>query len=147
MKPQTVINNPIETEKFSKIKLKTFSLSFGSQLFKALGDTSRLRILHLLFAQPDLSISDIEVILDFTQTKVARLVILLKNAGLVQSKRREHWVLYQIKDEASELIGYVMDFLQKDPVLQEDLINCNNMASNRELSRIKLNERLYKSQP
>lgn len=121
-------------------------MSFGAQLFKALGDSSRLRILHLLYSQPDLSISDIEVILDFTQTKVARLVILLKNAGLVQSRRREQWVLYQIKDEASELIGYVMDFLQKDPVLQDDLANCQNMASNRELSRIKLNERFYKSQ-
>jgi ArsR family transcriptional regulator len=142
----SLLTNPNEAEKFSTIKLKTFSLSFGAQLFKALGDSSRLRILHLLYSQPDLSISDIEVILDFTQTKVARLVILLKNAGLVQSRRREQWVLYQIKDEASELIGYVMDFLQKDPVLQDDLANCQNMASNRELSRIKLNERFYKSQ-
>ncbi|HRH35643.1 MAG TPA: metalloregulator ArsR/SmtB family transcription factor [Catalimonadaceae bacterium] len=142
----SLLTNPNEAEKFSTIKLKTFSLSFGAQLFKALGDSSRLRILHLLYSQPDLSISDIEVILDFTQTKVARLVILLKNAGLVQSRRREQWVLYQIKDEASELIGYVMDFLQKDPELQDDLANCQNMASNRELSRIKLNERFYKSQ-
>lgn len=130
-------------EKFSNVKIKKFGLAYGAQLFKALGDTSRLRILHLLYQMPELSISDLEVILEFTQTKVARLMMLLKNAGLVQSRRQDYWVLYQIKEEAGELIGFLIAHIQKDPILLSDLAACENMASNRELSVIKLAGKLY----
>ena len=44
----------------------------------------------------ELSISDLEHILDFTQTKTSRHLIYLKNAGLVGSRRVDQWTFYYI---------------------------------------------------
>lgn len=134
---------PSESEKSTTLKLKSVSLAFGAQIFSALGDVSRLRILHLLYHRDALSISDLEVILEFTQTKAARLMGLLKNAGLVVGRREYHWVLYSIKEEAMDFIGYNLDFMQKDPILLRDLAYCDHMRSNRELSVVKIENKGY----
>jgi ArsR family transcriptional regulator len=76
-----------ESGRGPSLRLKNISLSSGTQVFKALADESRLRILNLLLFKDDLSISDLELLLDFTQTKTARLMGILKGAGLIQSKR------------------------------------------------------------
>jgi len=131
-------------EKTSVLKLKNFSLSFGTQIFKALGDESRLRILNLMFYKEELTISDLELILDFTQTKTARLMGILKNAGLVQSKRKDHWVFYRIKYEASELLSELLLFMEKDPRFLEDLALCKVLETNRELIVNKLALKQYK---
>lgn len=141
------IFNPGDSEKPSTLKLKSVNLAFGAQIFSALGDVSRLRILNLLYHRQELSISDMEVILEFTQTKVARLMAILKNAGLVQSRREYHWVLYQIKEEALDFVGDNLEFIQKDPILLKDLAWCDHMRSNRELSIVKLENKGYKGLP
>jgi ArsR family transcriptional regulator len=133
-----------EAEKFSSLKLKNFSLPFGVQLFKALGDESRIRILHILFHKGELSITDLELIMDFTQTKAARLVGVLKNANLIQSRRVDHWVLYKVKEEAMELLGQILEYMEKEPVFQSDLFTCEALSSNRELSINKLAMKQYK---
>jgi ArsR family transcriptional regulator len=51
------------------MKLKNFGLTFGEQIFKSLSDQARVRILHLLLKNGEMTISDLEHILDFTQTK------------------------------------------------------------------------------
>jgi DNA-binding transcriptional ArsR family regulator len=132
-----------ENEKSPILKLKSFSLGFGSQVFKALGDESRLRILHLLFRTTELTITDLELILDFTQTKTARLMGVLKNAGLVQSRRQDHWVFYKIKEEAIDFLGELMVYLEKDVRLMEDFNMCKVLESNRELTAFKLASRQY----
>lgn len=131
-------------EKSAVLKLKSFSLSFGTQIFKALGDESRLRILFIMLHQKELTISDLELILDFTQTKTARLMGILKNAGLVQSKRKDHWVFYNIKEEAYDLLNDLLLFMEKDPQFQEDLALCKVLATNRELIVNKLALKQYK---
>ena len=68
------------------MKLKRFNLSFGTQLFKALSDEARIRILFLLYNNKELTISDMEFILDFTQTKTARHLAYLKTPELFQSE-------------------------------------------------------------
>ena len=126
------------------IKLKSFTLSYGVQLFKALGDPSRLRILSLMLHNEALTITDLELILNFTQTKAARLMGVLKNANLVQSRREDLWVLYSIKEEAAELLNQLMEYLQKEPQLLDDLALCQVLNSNRELSVNKLAAKQYK---
>ena len=133
-----------ESGRTPALRLKTISLSSGTQVFKALADESRLRILNLLLTQDELSISDIELILDFTQTKTARLMGVLKNAGLVQSRREDYWVFYKLKDEALELLEGLLELMEKDPVFQKDIQSCAAMDSNRELTRSKIEMRRYK---
>ena len=92
----------------------------------------------------ELSISDLELILDFTQTKTARLMGVLKNAGLVQNRREDYWVFYRIKEEASEFLEGLIELMEKDAVLQKDIRACEAMESNRELTSHKIEQRRYK---
>ncbi|MBY0424376.1 MAG: metalloregulator ArsR/SmtB family transcription factor, partial [Cytophagales bacterium] len=85
------------------MRLKNFSLSLGNQIFKSFSDESRVRIMYLLFQNQEMCISDLELILDFTQTKTSRHLIYLKNAGLVSYRKFDQWVFYSIKEEISDI--------------------------------------------
>ncbi|HEV8538483.1 MAG TPA: metalloregulator ArsR/SmtB family transcription factor [Bacteroidota bacterium] len=65
-------------------------------LFSALADSSRLRILNLLFQTGELCVCDLEATLGFSQTKVSRHMDYLKRAGLVRNRRDGRWILYSI---------------------------------------------------
>jgi ArsR family transcriptional regulator len=133
-----------ENGKLPVLRLKNISLASGTLVFKALADESRLRILNLMLFREELSISDLELILDFTQTKTARLMGLLKTAGLVQSRRQDYWVFYKLKEESVELLQDLLGLMEKDPIFQKDIRSCEVMESNRELMINKLALRQYK---
>ena len=116
------------------MRLKSFNLTLGSQIFKACADESRLRILHLIFVNGEMCITDIERILDFTQTKTSRHLIYLKNSGILTFRRYNHWVFYQIKDEVYEILKQIFQFLRKDQQLQKDQQVYQTLHSNRELA-------------
>ena len=63
------------------MRLKHFTVAFGQQVFRALADESRVRILHLLWRNQEMCISDLEQVLDFTQTKTSRQLAHLRSAG------------------------------------------------------------------
>lgn len=116
------------------MRLKSFNLTLGSQIFKACADESRLRILHLIFINGEMCISDLEKILDFTQAKTSRHLIYLKNSGILTYRRYNHWVFYQIKDEVFEILKQIFQFLRKDQQLQKDQQVYQTLYSNRELA-------------
>ncbi len=127
------------------MKLKNFSLSFGMQVFKSLADESRVRILHLLYKYKELSISDLELILDFTQTKVSRHMTYLKNAGIVNSIKKDQWVFYIIREEVYDIISQIFTFLNKDQQLLQDEKTYETLYSNRELATRKIELKKYRS--
>ncbi len=116
------------------MQLKHFNLQFGSQIFKSFSEEARVRIMFLLFNENELSISDIEHVLDFTQTKTSRHITYLKHAGLLKSRKKDQWVFYQIKEEVMGMVSQVFKFLNKDQQLQKDLETLKVLHSNRELS-------------
>jgi ArsR family transcriptional regulator len=116
------------------MRLKSFNLTLGSQIFKACADESRLRILHLIFENGEMCITDVEKILDFTQAKTSRHLIYLKNSGILSFRRYNHWVFYQIKDEVFEILKQIFQFLRKDQQLQKDQQVYQTLYSNRELA-------------
>ena len=116
------------------MRLKSFNLTLGSQIFKACADESRLRILHLIFTNGEMCITDLEKILEFTQAKTSRHLIYLKNSGILSYRRYNHWVFYQIKDEVGDIVKQIFQFLRKDPQLQKDLQVYQTMFTNRELA-------------
>ena len=115
------------------MRLKHFNLPVGAQLMKALGDESRIRILNLLMVANELTITDLELILDFTQTKTSRHVTYLKNSGILTTKKYNQWVIYNIKEELIDVIKQIMSFFEKDTRLQEDVSIYRTLSSNREL--------------
>ena len=124
------------------MKLKKFSLLIGTQIFKSFSEEARVRIIQLLLEAKDLTISDLVLILDFTQTKTSRHVAYLKNTGLVKSKKLDQCVFYSLKEEVIEIVSKRLIFLQKDPQLLKDLEVYFIMDSNRELAmhKVKIKE-------
>jgi len=125
------------------MKLKNFSLQYGSQIFKSFSDEARIRILFLLYNKEELCISDLEHILDYTQTKTSRHISYLKNAGLLGSRKYNQWVFYYLKEEVLVMIEQIFEFLKKDSTLKKDLETFDVLNSNRELSINKLQNTDY----
>ncbi|MBU2915860.1 ArsR/SmtB family transcription factor [Reichenbachiella agariperforans] len=124
------------------MKLKNFNLQYGSQIFKSFSDEARIRIMSLLFNHEELCISDIEHILDFTQTKTSRHITYLKNAGLLSYRKVDQWVFYEIKEEVMGMVAQIFKFLNKDAQLQKDDEIYQVLKSNRELAVNKIHKPL-----
>ena len=52
--------------------LKKFNTEYGKTIFKSFSDVSWISILNILANRKEASISDLEMILNFTQTKTSR---------------------------------------------------------------------------
>jgi len=120
------------------MRLKHFNIDLGAQIFLACSDTSRLRILHLIMTNGEMCITDLENILEFTQTKTSRHLIYLKNSDMLTSRKFNQWMFYQIKDEVFDIVQQILQFLRRDPVLQKDQQVFQTMYTNRELTLNKL---------
>ncbi len=126
------------------MRLKNISLNYGLRIFKALSEEPRVRILHLLMQNKELSISDLELILDFTQTKTSRHLIYLKNAGLLGSRRVDQWMFYYILEEYVEILQQIFKLIQKDINLTKDQATVEILKSNRELAENKIQNNQYR---
>jgi DNA-binding transcriptional ArsR family regulator len=67
------------------------------RLFKALADTTRLRILKLLDVR-EMCVCEVMIALDLTQPTASHHLKILENAGLVKSRKEGKWVYYSLKD-------------------------------------------------
>ena len=127
------------------MRLKNLSLNYGTQIFKSFSDESRVRIIHLLYRNKELSISDLESILDYTQTKTSRHVSYLKNSGLVNAVKKDQWVLYSIKEEVYDMVAQIFEFIERDAQLKKDQEIYEVMKSNRELAINRLATKGYRN--
>ncbi len=123
------------------MRLKHFNIDLGAQIFLSCSDTSRLRILNLIMNNGEMCISDLERILEFTQTKTSRHLVYLKNSDILTIRKLNQWVFYQIKDEVFDIIKQILQFISRDPILQKDQQVYDTLYSNRELALNKLNIR------
>lgn len=96
------------------------------ELFKALAEDNRLRILSLLMAS-DLCVCEIESVLNMTQSNVSRHLTALKQCGILRSYKKAQWVYYGIndrfKEEHTELYQYLIKRLKDLPTYQQDQCN------------------------
>lgn len=82
------------------------TLFMVSQTFKALSDTTRIRILHLL-ANKECSVNEIGEGLHLQQSTVSHQLRFLKNLRLVKFRRAGTTLYYSIDDE------HVIDLLEQ----------------------------------
>lgn len=96
------------------------ALSSTSRLLKALGDETRLRILHLL-RLGELSVSDLMEILNLGQSRTSTHLTLLREVGLVHDRRAGRRCFYSIQPgPASELLEQVLADPERVPELAAD---------------------------
>lgn len=82
-------------------------------IFKALGNSDRLRVLSAL-RESECCGCELQVVLDAPQSTVATHLRKLKAAGLVNSRKSGKWSYYRIADTA------VLDLLDLAQAIQED---------------------------
>lgn len=78
--------------------------------FKGLADSSRLRILNLLF-HGELCGCDIQYVLGTSQSNISRHLTYLKNSGLVQDRRAGYRVYYRLTHRHSADHKLLFDYL------------------------------------
>ena len=81
------------------------------QLFKALGDATRLRILGLLLTG-EVCVCHIHESLKITQPKASRHLAYLRRAGLVETRRDGLWVHYRLAALPSPVLAAVVDVVR-----------------------------------
>lgn len=96
-------------------------------LFKALSDETRLRIMVLLIER-ELCVCQLEWALGLTQAKVSRHLNVLRNVGLVKDRREGLWIFYSLTKPKNELEKAVHKylkgyFLKKHDLFKKDLAN------------------------
>ena len=79
-------------------------------------------------------ISDLELILDFTQTKTSRHLGFLKNSGVVKSRKVDQWSYYFLNSAFAEFVSQLYIFMEKDSTLLNDLEEYKTLYSNNELA-------------
>ncbi len=69
-----------------------------AELFKVFGDSTRIRILFVLF-ESELCVCDLAETLNMTQSAISHQLKILKQAKLVSSRREGKSVFYALADE------------------------------------------------
>ncbi|MBU7593080.1 ArsR/SmtB family transcription factor [Metabacillus halosaccharovorans] len=100
------MDESVNHEQKDQDQLDEETLFIVSQTFKALGDPTRIRILHLL-SQNEHSVNDIAEKLSLLQSTVSHQLRFLKNLRLVKY-RREGTTLFYSPDD-----NHVMNVLQQ----------------------------------
>ncbi|MFO7660006.1 MAG: metalloregulator ArsR/SmtB family transcription factor [Candidatus Cloacimonadaceae bacterium] len=84
-----------------------------SELFKILGDPSRLRIIHILMHQ-ELCVADLSALLKMQQPAVSQQLKLLRLSRLVKYRKDGKTVYYNLDDEhVSELFKIALEHLRE----------------------------------
>ena len=68
-----------------------------AELFKVFGDTTRIRILFVLF-EAEVCVCDLAETLGMTQSAISHQLRLLKSSGLIRARRQGKSVFYSLAD-------------------------------------------------
>lgn len=96
------------TEELDKAALKDKMLdehlaSNLSDIFKALGDPTRLKIIYAL-VQNELCVHDLSVVLEMAQSAVSHQLRYLRNLRIVKRRKKGKTVFYSLDDDHVEQI-------------------------------------------
>ncbi|MDX2418487.1 MAG: metalloregulator ArsR/SmtB family transcription factor [Xanthomonadales bacterium] len=84
-------------------------------LFGSLSDPTRLRTLMLIQAEGEVCVCELTFTLNESQPKISRHLALMREAGIVESRREGTWMHYRINpllpDWAKEVIRHIFDQL------------------------------------
>lgn len=81
------------------------------EIFKALSEESRLRILALLLDN-EMCVCEIEACLNMTQSNASRHLTALKNSGILESYKKAQWTYYKINEKFAVEHNGLWDYLK-----------------------------------
>lgn len=82
------------------------------ELFKALSDETRLRLIVLLYRR-EFCVCQIEAALGISQTKASRHLAILRRAGLLKARRDGLWVYYTLEKPATKVEANLFENLSE----------------------------------
>lgn len=100
---------------------KVISLPENAQLFKAIGDETRLRMMGLL-KHGELCVCDLMAVLDLPQSTASRHLSYLKNSQWVVGRRSGKWMYYKLQPDlcSSHFHNSITEHICTLPALQKD---------------------------
>jgi len=103
-----------------------------AQIFKALSDETRLRLLALI-KDGELCVCDLMAVLDLPQSTVSRHLAYLRNAGLVEDRRQGVWMFYRLSPRATlfeqELLTLLAVRLDQVEQVRKDQATLNQLET------------------
>lgn len=94
------------------------------QLFRALADRTRLRLLNLI-SEGEVCVCYFVQVLDAPQPKISRHLAYLRKAGIVAARREGKWMHYRLHwptdSHAANILKTTMNAFKQDKELQRDL--------------------------
>jgi ArsR family transcriptional regulator len=100
-----------------------------ADLFAALADPTRLRLLNLMDGR-EVCVCYFVEILKQSQPKISRHLAYLRNAGIVSARRDGKWMHYRIERPREERVSAILDVtlasLKSDREMQTDLARLGN---------------------
>ena len=90
--------DPSRVEAVSEVLLDLDDAADLADMFRLLGDPTRVRILFALLEAGELCVCDIAAVVDTSETKVSQAMRLLRNAGVVRNRRDGRNIFYRLDD-------------------------------------------------
>jgi ArsR family transcriptional regulator len=103
-------------------------------LFKALSDSTRIRILALLQSD-ELSVAELQEVLGMAQSRISSQLAILRKAGLVADRREGKKAFYSVRDAMPEkhaaLLHSAIETVSSHALLSEDRDNLDRILQKR----------------
>jgi ArsR family transcriptional regulator len=80
----------------------------AAEMFKALSDRTRLRIVNLLARHKTVVVSHLVAALQLPQWRISRHLTRLRQLGLVRARREGNWMHYSIPEELRQTVRRVL---------------------------------------
>ena len=85
-----------------------------ADLFKVFGDTTRIKILYVLF-ESEMCVCDIAAVLNFSQSAISHQLRVIKQAKLVKFRREGKMVIYSLADDhVKTIIATAKEHLEEE---------------------------------
>ena len=94
------------------------------QFSKAMADENRLKIVALIQREESLCVCEICDTLALSQPLVSRHLKQLKAVGVLQSKKKNKWMIYSIVDAPSVLLEAYLKILSTHETSIGEIISC-----------------------
>jgi len=95
------VETRIDTERVESVAGELLGVDAAvdlAEMFRLLGDPTRVRILFALLEAGELCVCDIAAVVETTETKVSQAMRLLRTAGVVRNRRDGRNVFYRLDD-------------------------------------------------
>ena len=89
-----------------------------AEFFKALGDETRLKIIHML-SEKEMCVCEVIDQLDLSQPAISHHLKILRQAGLVKDSKEGKWVFYSLNEEALMNHGEEFNKIFAEPIREK----------------------------